>query len=356
MFGISRGAYVVRCVAGMINNCGVVRQVTRNDGTVDEEATELLCRRVYGMYRSKNPLGHPRSPQSLLFRQGASWPLIGDPPLQPQPMLPPVQFIGAFDTVGSLGIPDFVGGVGLDWPQFHDQFVSTAVEHVAHAVSLHDTFYAFPPCLAYRKVRGGRDENYNIKQKWFPGTHYDLARQRFRFLRVSGGCFLERLFAWWNWASMEIRPNRVLSDLVLNWMLHQICENDPHGYVIPTAVINQQMQAVNERIVARNRDTGDGDVYRRITEYAPFGRIILWIWTTFWGTKWRSQIYQLFFAVRDRTIADLNADVYDYQTADLTIAGAGTTTIQQLAALHFPNRYPSQTYASWRLGRRVSRL
>ncbi|KAJ6111294.1 hypothetical protein N7486_003529 [Penicillium sp. IBT 16267x] len=89
MFGLSRGAYLVRAVAG------------------DED---------------------PANPRALRF-------------------IPPIKFMGLFDTVGSLGLPDFTGGVGLEWPAFYDQNISTAVENVYHAVSLHDRIYAFQPCL-----------------------------------------------------------------------------------------------------------------------------------------------------------------------------------------------------------------
>lgn len=147
MFGLSRGAYMVRCVAGMINNCGIVKPIRKSDGTIDNTETNLLCHQVYKTYRSKDPINDPHSSQSEQFRQHASWPLIGDEGDGEPDLRPPVKFLGLFDTVGGLGIPDFVGGVGLDWPKFHDQQVSSVVELVYHAMSLHDNFYIFPPVL-----------------------------------------------------------------------------------------------------------------------------------------------------------------------------------------------------------------
>lgn len=155
MFGLSRGAYLVRAVASMINNCGIVKPVT-SDGAIDIPQTRLLCEAVYDIYRSPYPVDAPHSHQSHTFRRFKSWPLIGDKdPANPkaQRFIPPIKFMGLFDTVGSLGLPDFTGGVGLDWPAFYDQNISTTVENVYHAVSLHDRIYAFQPCLVNRNKK-----------------------------------------------------------------------------------------------------------------------------------------------------------------------------------------------------------
>ncbi|KAL9488055.1 hypothetical protein ACSS6W_000332 [Trichoderma asperelloides] len=353
MFGLSRGAYMVRSVAGMINNCGIVKPILKSDGTVDDAETDLLCRQVYRIYRSKDPINRPHSSQSKQFRQHASWPLIGDEEDGAPKSLSPVKFLGLFDTVGSLGIPDFVGGVGLDWPKFHDQQVSTVVELVYHAMSLHDDFYIFPPCLAERSHRSGRPVDYGITQKWFPGVHYDLGRQRFKFLRMFGGGWLERLLARWNWASKVIEPNQVLSDLVLKWMLEAIKMNDPSGQVISTERVDEEITAADQRMVSDNRQIGDGDVYRNIVAYAPFGSAIVGLLTGLFGTRWQTnQLYQLFFALRDRLIADPGAHVYKYMDADASIVGSENQRIEELAEVT-PARYPSQTYQAWRLKRRL---
>ncbi|KAH6887047.1 hypothetical protein B0T10DRAFT_515996 [Thelonectria olida] len=353
MFGLSRGAYMVRSVAGMINNCGIVKQVNNPDGSVNEEETKLLCQQVYRIYRSDDPINDPHSTESVKFRQKASWPLIGDEEEKGPRLLPPVKFLGLFDTIGSLGIPDFVGGVGLDWPQFHDQNVSTVVDLVYHAVSLHDDFYIFPPCLAKRKKHEDKSDDFGITQQWFPGVHYDLGRQRFRFFRMFGGGLLERLLARWMWANKVIEPNEVLSDLVLKWMLEAIRKNDPSGQVITTTRVDQEIAAAKRKISSPSRRTGHGDVYKNIIEYGPFGKAIVGILTTLSGDRWRTnQIYQLFFALRDRLIADPNARVYDYMEADASIPEAHGLTVEQLAGIDRA-RYPSQTYQAWRLCNRL---
>ncbi|KAF7556065.1 hypothetical protein G7Z17_g1684 [Cylindrodendrum hubeiense] len=352
MFGFSRGAFLARSVAGMINNCGIVKRVMNDDGTVNEVQTGLLCNQVYRIYRSDDHMNCPHSTQSQTFRRKASWPLIGDEAVDDPPLMPPVKFIGVFDTVGSLGIPDFVGGVGLDWPQFHDQNVSTVVELVYHAVCLHDRLYIFPPCHARRSPHPGKPNNFGITEQWFPGVHYDIGRQRFRFLRMFGGGRLERLLSRWDWASKEIEPNEVLADLALKWMLEAVKANDPAGEVIAAARVNQEIAALNQRMVRANRQTGDGDVYANVVEYFPFGRLIVSGLTAVWGTRWRmNQIYQLLFALRPRIVADLNSLVYDFRAADPSITGAEGRSVETLAGIT-RSRYPSETYEAWELSRR----
>jgi len=349
MFGLSRGAFMVRSVAGMINNCGIVKRIMNSDGTVNHDDTNLLCRKVYRIYRSDDPINDPHSPQSVRFRQRFSWPLIGDEEPGAPNLLPPVKFLGLLDTVGSLGIPDFVGGVGLDWPKFHDQNVSSVVELVYHAVSVHDDFYIFPPCLAKRNPHPGRPDDFGITQQWFPGVHYDLGRQRFRFLRMFGGGQLEQLLAKWNWASKVIEPNEVLSDLVLKWILEAVRENDPSGQVIETPRVNDEIGAANQRMVSPNRQLGDGDVYHDILGYVPFGTAILKLLTTLYGTRWQTnQIYQLFFALRDRLVADPDSRVYDYTVVDGSIPNPRNLAIRELAGID-RSRYPSQTYQALKL-------
>ncbi|KAE8337835.1 hypothetical protein BDV24DRAFT_166965 [Aspergillus arachidicola] len=359
MFGLSRGAYLVRAVAGMINNCGVVKPVEVN-GAIDMQQTHLLCEAVYNIYRSPYPINRPHSSQSQAFRQSKSWPLIGDEsPAEPAAsrFVPPIKFMGLFDTVGSLGLPNFTGGVGLDWPAFYDQNVSTAVENVYHAVSLHDRIFAFQPCLVSRnETMHSRDwENFGVtEQVWLPGVHYDLGRQRFRFLREFGGGNLERRLATWNFASRTIEPNHVLGDFALRWMLLAVRAQNPQlqaAYqVIPE--IDRKIQDVTSDIRERAREPGrigDGDVYGHILEYAPFGSSILDVMRLLRGTRGKvSAIHQLFFDLRDRFIPDHDATVYDFRGPDPDIG----LSIGELGAV-CDQRYPSRSYVKWELMRAV---
>ncbi|CEJ55065.1 hypothetical protein PMG11_01342 [Penicillium brasilianum] len=354
MFGLSRGAYLVRAVAGMINNCGIIKPITL-DGAIDIPQTRLLCEAVYDIYRSSYSVDAPHSEQSHTFRRLKSWPLIGDEDransTAPR-FLPPIKFMGLFDTVGGLGLPEFTGGVGLDWPAFYDQNVSTAVENVYHAVSLHDRLYVFQPCLVNRNAKRHNKYwgNFGVtKEEWLPGMHYDLGRQRFRFLREFGGGKLEQVLARWRFASKIIEPNHVLADFALRWMLLAIRAHNPQQQaayqVIPR--IDRFIQDLTRDIRERAQDpgrVGDGDVYGRILYYAPFGSFLLDIMRVLRGTRWKvSAIYQLFFDLRDRHIPDQGATVYDFRHFDLYIAAS----LEEVGNVS-EQRYPSNSYAKWK--------
>lgn len=355
MFGLSRGAYTLRCVGGMINNCGILK---RDD--LDDNEFDVLCREVYRIYRSKHEIDSPHSPsgQSLRFRQRSSWPLIGDEdPSEPRRKAP-IRFMGLFDTVGSLGIPTFTGGVGLEWPKFYSENVSSVVERVYQAVSLQDRLYVFQPCLAKRNsVRFPNPNTWNIHEEWFPGMHYDLGRQRFKFFRDAGGAPWESFLARVGFASRVIEPNHVLADLVLKWMLESIQRHDQDSLIVNN--VDEKIRDIVRNITAKNRKVGDGDVYNRIVEYGPFGRLGMYIWRVLSGTASPvNAISELLLALRDRHIPDDNAVVYDYENVDPTISN--TVSIQTLAGIEpvtgnrvedERKRYPSTTRMAWQLSR-----
>lgn len=358
MFGLSRGAYTIRCVAGMINNCGIVKRTNLKTTEID-----LLCREVYRIYRSRYDEDKPHSPQSQLFRERASWPLTGDnDPANglPDPK-PPIRFMGLFDTVGSLGVPTFTGGVGLEWPEFYDQNVSSVVEYVYQGVSLHDRIYVFQPCLARRNLdKFPEKETWNIHEKWFPGVHYDLGRQRFKFFRDSGGKPWENLLASLGWVSKVIEPNHVLSDLVLKWMLESIKKHDIESLIIPKR--DEEILRLRARIVSESRKIGDGDVYNRIVDYAPFMGFGLGIIRKIQGPGGKvNAIWELLFATRDRHIPDNEAKVYNYKVFDPDISS--DISIQALARIEEltgdreedeKKRYPSSAFEAWDLRKRIS--
>ncbi|KAF9273038.1 hypothetical protein BGZ68_001881 [Mortierella alpina] len=212
----SRGAYTVRCVAGMINNCGILKQMN-SAGRLDLR----LCDEVYRIYRSRAPEDHPQAARILRFKQRASY----DVPT-------PVKFMGLLDTVGSLGVPTLNAGIGLRFAGFYDQRVSSAVEKVYHALCIHERLWVFEPCRAERDPKHENKPELDIHERWFPGCHYDVGRARFRFLR-NGSNWIESVIGRiLGPLSNVIEPNRVLADLVLRWMLKSIRDHDPHSMVI----------------------------------------------------------------------------------------------------------------------------
>ena len=261
----------------------------------------------------------------------------------------PVKFLGLFDTVGSLGIPHFTGGLGFEWPEFYDQKVSSVVEKVYHAMSLHDRIWAFEPCVALRDpTTQDQNPNLEIVEKWFPGAHYDLGRQRFRFFRAglpgSEG-FVAGIL---NWFGRTIEPNLVLSDLVLKWMMESIRQHDPDHTLIPDWAI--EYQNITRRISATPK-TGSGDVYGDALNFVPFGKVIDLASRGYLSRSVLSflqveSLLQILFAVTDRRVPDKDAKLYDYKVKDPTLETG--SSIETLAGLD-EKRYPSRTYESFQL-------
>lgn len=135
LFGWSRGAFIARSIAGCISYCGIPYDSSQVSNT-------------YKAYRKKDPG----------LRDGPHWAGV------------PIQFLGVFDTVGSLGIPT---PFGFKWlPQrysFHNTVLSKNVRHAYHAVALHEKRIDFVPAL-WSNVQ--HDENRH--QVWFNGWHSDV--------------------------------------------------------------------------------------------------------------------------------------------------------------------------------------
>ena len=348
LFGLSRGAYTVRCVAGMINNCGIL-----NSRTHTEDDLRELCEEAYRIYRSKHNSNLPHSRQSKDFRQRHSWPLIGDELPREAHLQPPVRFMGLFDTVGSLGIPTFTGGVGLEWPEFHNNEVSSVVQEVYHLVSIHDRFYIFQPCLATRASSHGP----LIDEEWIPGVHYDLGRQKFRFWRIRGtwldkvGTSLSSIIPIVG-GNEYIRPNYILSDFTLWKMLGRI----QLRYSGDDNILNERLREEIDRlqreilglqkdIASRRKEAGSGDVYAHIERYGPFGFIASKLVKEVAGGF---GIWELFLDKRDRFIPDDDANVYQFDTKD---ANFSEQRIGDLAGIN-TIRYPAKTAQVWALRRR----
>ncbi|KAI5194053.1 hypothetical protein E4T39_08810 [Aureobasidium subglaciale] len=301
VFGLSRGAYTVRCVVGMINNCGIVKNPSRD-----------LCDQVYRIYSSPYDADKPSSAQSKEFREKASWNVAT-----------PVKFMGLLDTVGSIGIPSLDAGNGPSYPTLWDQVVSSSVDK---------------PCLTKRD-RDNSKATPTIHETWFPGCHYDVGRQRFKFLRRRAVDPLERLLSVIpNLLSGTLEPNDVLADVVLRWMLQAINVEMPTQTAIRG--IETHIERLELRIKSGADSTGSGDVYspQKSLLYAPFGRII----SLLPQPRVVYDAIAVLMALRDRRIPDEGAHVFPFEES----FEGGKKSIKELGRVT-KARYPSRTYESW---------
>jgi hypothetical protein len=151
-FGFSRGAFTVRSLAGLVRNCGILRQ--ENADRIGE---------AWALYRSQAE--HPRGVESTLFRRVYSH-------------YPRIHFIGVWDTVGALGVPSLgprwlrpvVRRLNRRW-EFHDTELSTRIDGAFQALAIDERRAAFEPALWHQQPGASGQE---LRQVWFTGVHCDI--------------------------------------------------------------------------------------------------------------------------------------------------------------------------------------
>jgi len=163
VYGFSRGAYTVRSLAGMIRKCGILRM--EHQGMLND---------AYRFYRDHTR--DPYSPAATAFREQYS-------------VTANVYLVGAWDTVGTLGIPlTILRRLYARRFAFHDQSLSRRIPYGYQALAIDEHRRHFIPTL----WTGAPGPGQTIEQVWFAGSHGD-----------AGGS----------------EKDRQLSDFTLRWML-----------------------------------------------------------------------------------------------------------------------------------------
>ncbi len=152
LFGFSRGAYTVRSLGGMIGACGVV-DLDNRPSAETWKLVESLYNRCY---------------------RDCDRSVLRDLPFAADPADPvPIEFIGVWDTVGCLGIPDTFGLLNMvdpgDAHGFHDVTLNPEIPHGRHAMALDERRGAFAPTLWTSPT-----DRQVVRQVWFPGCHSDV--------------------------------------------------------------------------------------------------------------------------------------------------------------------------------------
>lgn len=169
LFGFSRGAYTVRALSGLINNCGIVK---RPDARLISEAWKI--------YKSPAAKNHPDGAAAKGFRASHAHASRR------------VHFIGVWDTVGALGIPFSLMGLFESHDEFYDTKMGASISVARHALALDEKREDFEPTVW--TPRPGVD----LKQVWFAGVHADV-----------GGSY------------PPDKAGRMASDVPLGWMLNE---------------------------------------------------------------------------------------------------------------------------------------
>ena len=135
------------------------------------------------IYHNKEPNYGPNDQGSDMFRKAYSY--SNDNLL-----------LSFLDTVGAYGLPTITVGKGFEYLQLHDLTISTNVQNVYQALSIHEKLSLFEPCRVFRnneecgkceKCRKGEEfrksECIEIKkikletkleEIWFPGDHLEI--------------------------------------------------------------------------------------------------------------------------------------------------------------------------------------
>ena len=149
-FGFSRGAYTARSTVGLIRNCGILRR----------EHSDLI-NKAYRLYRSRADRRRPTGVESQVFARMYSHADVD------------IDFIGVWDTVGSLGIP--ISGLRLPFVErlwgFHNTELSRHVRSAYQALAIDEQRKPFKPAL-WTQHDDAQDQI--LEQVWFSGVHCDV--------------------------------------------------------------------------------------------------------------------------------------------------------------------------------------
>ena len=145
IFGFSRGAYTARSLAGMISVCGLP---TKNQN--DPKCLDM----AFEAYR--NVAMRP----TLLETLNEGYAMENAK----------IQFLGVWDTVGSLGIPAIFGSVDVIQYGFLDTSLHPDVQNAAQALAIDEQRMQFPPAIWTSAPAPGQ----TMTQIWFAGVHCDV--------------------------------------------------------------------------------------------------------------------------------------------------------------------------------------
>lgn len=169
LFGFSRGAYTVRSLCGLINNCGILK---RPDAR--------LIQAAFDHYKKPSKAYAPSGEKSVAFRKRHSH------------RSREVKFVGVWDTVGALGIPFSFLGLLDRKDEFYDTKIGANVRIARHAMAIDELRSDFEPTIWNPR------ENLDLRQVWFAGAHADI-----------GGGY------------KPDTDGASLSDIALDWMLRE---------------------------------------------------------------------------------------------------------------------------------------
>ena len=177
ILGFSRGAFTARSLGGMVNYLGIPRVDTgllKPDTPLSEHPTIKRAWDLYDARPSKadcDLVDSGKANGSLKARISDHRDAVkafhaeGQFPVR-------IHFMGVWDTVGALGIPQLV-----DWlPRpsskylFHDTTLGECIRNAFHGMAIDEHRSAYKTTL----WTAPKPTTENVEQRWFPGAHADV--------------------------------------------------------------------------------------------------------------------------------------------------------------------------------------
>lgn len=175
VFGFSRGAFGARSFCGLLRTCGIL-----DKGEIHHvsEAMEI--------YRQREKEKGPDADACVAFREKYSIACFHSQPADRNKVPLRIEYLGVWDTVGALGIPN--GFLFFGWLErlakrfnqryeFHDPNLSSMVRSARHAVAIDERRMTFEPTLWPNLAELNTKAGWTppapppYEQVWFPGDH-----------------------------------------------------------------------------------------------------------------------------------------------------------------------------------------
>lgn len=175
IFGFSRGAFAARRLAGLINTAGIVSRLHTDRA---RDGFDLYYNRPHEGAPEDKKAEHVEAAKQfrMLYGKGDRNP---DGTRRKTADVPPIQFLGVFDTVAQRGLGDVLASL-TPWHdknkfKFKNYRVSPNVVNARHAVAIDESRLGFPVLL----WDGVDDDNSRFgrqayAQRWFVGRHGDV--------------------------------------------------------------------------------------------------------------------------------------------------------------------------------------
>lgn len=159
LLGYSRGAFTARSLAGMISKCGIVPPDVLDGDQLFERYRDRARPGLREMQDGEDDPAARTDQDRTVLAHGR---------------LDRIQFLGVFDTVGSLGIPGGLGKIFARKYQFHNTELSGYVDVARHAVAIDENRPEFAPALWTAVPNPIPGHPTSIEQRWFVGAHSDV--------------------------------------------------------------------------------------------------------------------------------------------------------------------------------------